>query len=272
MIENRSNINSWKKFSRIVRARGCSLLKRLDGFPDSILVTGCQRSGTTILSRIITQSDGMVNYWFGKDDELDAALILSGEVEHVPHGRYCFQTTYLNECYREYLKYQNGHRIIWVLRNPYSVVYSMLYNWRKFALDELFLSCGLSLVNKREKQRYNLVGKYGITRLYRACYAYAGKTRQALELNRELPAGAILFIEYDELVKNKETVLPMIYKFIGLIYKEEYAGRLHLKSLDRAKKLSDSAGESIRRICEPVYQDGLALLKTSYALPQRAQR
>jgi ligand-binding sensor domain-containing protein len=44
------------------------------------------------------------NYWFGRDDELDAALILSGHVDHQQNGRYCFQTTYINECFREYFE------------------------------------------------------------------------------------------------------------------------------------------------------------------------
>jgi Holliday junction resolvasome RuvABC ATP-dependent DNA helicase subunit len=40
----------------------------------------------------------MVDFSSGEDDELDAALILAGFVEHTPRGRYCFQTTYLNIC------------------------------------------------------------------------------------------------------------------------------------------------------------------------------
>jgi len=66
-------IKSWNDFTRRVRPKGCVLLGRLDEFPRPILVTGCQRSGTTMLSRIITQSEGMTDYWFGKDDESDAA-------------------------------------------------------------------------------------------------------------------------------------------------------------------------------------------------------
>jgi hypothetical protein len=58
-------ITTWHQFEQTVRARGCNLLRRLGNFPRSILVAGCQRSGTTMLSRIITQSEGMTNYWFG---------------------------------------------------------------------------------------------------------------------------------------------------------------------------------------------------------------
>jgi hypothetical protein len=51
----------------------------------------------------------MTQYYFGSDNELDAALILSGRVAHEPQGRYCFQTTYLNECYSEYFEHRDGH-------------------------------------------------------------------------------------------------------------------------------------------------------------------
>ena len=84
MQPEKCRIKTWRRFAREVRPKGCRLLSRLERFPKSVLVTGCQRSGTTMLSRIITQSEGMTNYWFGKDDELDAALILSGEVEYDP--------------------------------------------------------------------------------------------------------------------------------------------------------------------------------------------
>ena len=46
-------IKRWPQFEKKVRLRGVELLKRLDDFPDSILVTGCQRSGTTMLTKII---------------------------------------------------------------------------------------------------------------------------------------------------------------------------------------------------------------------------
>ncbi len=122
------------------------LLHRIDEFPDSVLVTGCQRSGTTALARAINASPAMVDYRFGRDDELDAAQILAGRVDHVPRGRYCFQTTYLNQCYGEYLEHRSPQRIVWVLRNPYSVVYSMVYNWGRFAFNELFAACGSPLL------------------------------------------------------------------------------------------------------------------------------
>lgn len=261
MKKSASSINSWKDFKKSVRSKGCSLLKKLDSFPNSILVTGCQRSGTTILSRILSQSDGMVDFSSGEDDELDAALILAGYVEHTPRGRYCFQTTYLNECYREYFLHRNGAKIIWVLRNPYSVVYSMLHNWRSFALNELFLNCGLEFLTEKERKRMKIFGKYGVTKLRKACCAYVGKTRQVFALKARLSADAIMFVEYDNLIKNRETILPAIYDFIGLTYHPKYAERLHYRSLKKAIALSGRGRSEIDRFCDPVFRKAMTLVQ-----------
>ena len=155
----RSPVKSWAQFDRKVRYSGHKLLAQLDMYHNSILVAGCQRSGTTALSRLITGSEGMVNFQLGKDDELDAALILSGWIPYQPIGRYCFQTTYLNDSYTEYFEHYD-YKLIWVLRNPYSVVYSMLHNWKNGALNRLFHHCGSKLIEGREKWRgINWVGR-----------------------------------------------------------------------------------------------------------------
>jgi len=247
-------IQNWKEFNKYVRKSGSKLLIRLDEFPNSILVTGCQRSGTTLLSRVITESEGMFNYWFGKDDELDAALILAGIVDHTSRGRYCFQTTYLNECYKEYFHYLSGHKIIWMLRNPYSVVYSMLHNWRRFALNDLFMGCGVQLLDEKELIRYRRLGYIGVSSLKRACYSYVGKTIQAFELKKNSSKGNILIIDYDELVTNKHEVLPEVYKFIELNYRQKYAQRIHSKSVLKADKLTKKERKTVDSICLPIYK------------------
>ena len=156
-LNNKRTIDSWGRFEKIVRASDVKLLTKLDNFQDSILVAGCQRSGTTALSRLITASDGMVDFTFGKDDELDAALILSGYVNYTNKGRHCFQTTYLNDSYPEYFAHQ-GYKLIWVVRNPSSVIYSMLYNWRRAALNRLFRHCGAELLDEGERWWYERLG------------------------------------------------------------------------------------------------------------------
>lgn len=260
--EKNSTISTWKQFGRRIRSRGCSLLSHLGNFPNSILVTGCQRSGTTMISRIITQSQGMTNYWFGKDDELDAALILCGAVQIDNQGRFCFQTTYLNECYEEYFNYlKDGHKIIWVLRNPYSVVYSLLYNWKRFALNELFDGCGAELLGENERARYDRIGRWAVSRAKRACLAFNGKVLQVHKLHEVFGPNFVKVVDYEKLVVQPQIVLPEIYSFINLEFDPAYANAIHSKSLGKKKRLSKYINKMVFDICEPVFLDAKKLIQ-----------
>ena len=194
------NIYLWKKFAKEVRSRQPHLLSELSQFDSPILVAGCQRSGTTALSRAITSSDGMANFRFSVDDELDAALILSGSVKHFPNGRYCFQTTYLNECYTEYTRNKGKYQLIWMIRNPFSVVHSIMDNWSKFAFDELFESCGLAVADEATQHKFKKYGKSADPKIERACLAYNGKTSQLFDLTKNLDNQQLLVVDYDLMV------------------------------------------------------------------------
>ncbi len=245
-------IGSWRQFDRYVRPGGCTLLKRLDEFRDAVLVAGCQRSGTTILSRLLNQSDGMVNYRFGRDDELDAALILSGQVEHEAQGRYCFQTTYLNNCVEEYFSHTQ-YKLIWVLRNPNAVIYSMLHNWRRAALNRLFRSCGsISLIGE-EMRRYERFGALGVSRIRKACLSYNARVSQVFDVKDRLQPDQLLVVDYQDLVERKEAVLPVIYEFVGLEYRDSYLEKIKSTSLDKSSRQSKSEARAVNETCMPVY-------------------
>jgi len=256
---NSKAIKTWPRFAKSVRSKQDQLLSRLDDYPDSILIAGCQRSGTTMLARLITRSEGMVNYWFGPDDELDAALILSGQVEHEPRGRYCFQTTYLNERYPEYFGHKT-FRLVWVLRNPHSVVYSMLHHWRRFALNELFSSCATPLLDARYQRRFEMFGHWGVPRLWRACYAYNAKTSQIRQLRAHLDESRLQVVDYDELVKNKARILPHIYEFLGLPYKNENEQAIKLSSLTKFRRAGGRERDAVEHLCMPVYRQLLEFI------------
>jgi len=253
-------IKSWKKFGKIVRSRGCHLLDRIDEFPDSVLISGCQRSGGTMLANVITHSEGMVNFAWSKDDELDAAQILSGYKGHDIKGRHCFQTTFLNECYTEYFSHNTEFKLIWLLRNPHSVVYSLLHNWSRFALNELFSGCGFSLLPEQSMMRYQRYGYLGISRLERACYSYNAKILQASKIINILGQENIMVVDYNDLVTRKHELLPMIYSFINLPYQLSYADSISTRSLGKSDRLSKKEKKSTDELCMPVYNDALKLL------------
>ena len=146
---------SWRRFHRGVRRRGLPLLKNLSSYPRCVLVAGCQRSGTTMLTRLIARAPGFTRLCLTADDELDAALALAGFVDLPNDLRYCLQTTYLNERFIEYRQLRPDQRLIWVVRNPYSVVYSMLHNWGRFALNELY-DLAVAEIDRRNQHPYPL--------------------------------------------------------------------------------------------------------------------
>jgi hypothetical protein len=250
-IANRSG--EWRNFAQQVRARRDKLLCRLDGFPDAILVSGCQRSGSTMFARLITQSEGLTNYWFGTDDELDAALILAGIVEHRAEGRYCFQTTYLNERYPEYFEH-SAYKLIWMLRNPESVAYSMLYNWSDYALNELFRAVGVEHLGGEDKDLYLKRGLKAISPIRRASYAYVGKVSQLFELVPKLGKERIMVVEYDDVVGKPQEHLVRIYDYLHVPWKGEYLNRVNRDSIGKKQQLSADERRTVREVCATTYE------------------
>jgi len=259
-VQKQREIRTWQKFAKVVRSNGCHLLKCLGDYAEPVLVTGCQRSGTTLLTRILRHSNGFVDFQVGRDDELDAALILSGREQCVENGRYCFQTTYVNECYHEYFEHRNNVKMIWVLRNPYSVVWSMVYNWERFALNELYHACGEKY---HTAPRRNILGKRllpGVDRLTKACLAYKGKTAQLFELSRQFPSGNLLVIEYDDLILNSQKLLPKIYDFINEPYLDSYSKGIHAKSVNKFTSFPPRKRAIIEEHCATAYSEALRLV------------
>jgi hypothetical protein len=252
-------IHSWAQFDRHVRAGGGKLLARLDNYADAVLVAGCQRSGTTALARLITASSGMSAHQFGHDDELDAALILAGWVEHAPRGRYCFQTTYLNDSVGEYTEH-TGYRLVWVLRKPESVIASMLHNWKRGALHRLFRHCGQALLEPPQQRRYQRFGRFAVSPLRMACCSYAAKVSQVMSLHQWLPAERLLIVDYDELVLDKHLALQRLYEFISEPWQPGYADALHAGSLHKAERIRPAQHALIEELCLPVYRQARRLL------------
>ncbi|MBU0481316.1 MAG: sulfotransferase [Proteobacteria bacterium] len=260
-------ISTWQKFSREVRSKGCNLLAKLGDYPEPVLVTGCQRSGTTLLARILRQSEGFVDFQTGKDDELDAALILCGHKRFADAGRYCFQTTYVNECYHEYFAHKDHVKMIWILRNPYSVVWSMVNNWENFALNELYHACGEKHHPKPCKSLFKNILLPWEDKLTRACLAYKGKTAQVFDIAERFSPENLLVIEYDDLIRQSGALLRTVYEFINEPYLESLSGAIHTGSLSKFKSFSPEARAVIEEHCAEIYAEARKLMRSSCNQP-----
>lgn len=212
-----------------------------------------------MLSRVISGARGFQRFALTPDDELDAALILAGEVEVPTDRRYCFQTTYLNEKHREYGTLGPDHKLIWVLRNPYSVVYSMVYNWTRFALTELYEGCALQGSMSGRQRRSRWPWPLGPSSVEKACLAYSAKTSQIELIRQRLPLSQVLVVEYDTIVAAPSVWLPRIFAFVNEPYDSSYAAAVRADSVRKADRLSGAARRLIERHSEPAYFRCLSL-------------
>jgi len=256
----RKHIKNWRTFSKLVRKSSTKMLKIMDDLDNLIFVTGCQRSGTTALTNLLMRSDEVYNYISDMDSELFGALILSGKCSNNIEGkRGCFQTTYLNERYYEYFDHIGKFKLIFITRNPFSVCYSMMYNWkdklkiRNFALNELYLYCGSKEYSEGFKHFFDKYNTIRYPALKKAVFSYVSKTKQALTLKKRL-GDYCLVIDYDDMVSCRTTMLPLIFKFLNLRYEDNYyVNLLNSKSRKNADDLSEYEKNVINIICSPIY-------------------
>jgi hypothetical protein len=257
IVWNGPPIRSWAAFHDVVKRPGEPLLARLDDYGDCLLVAGCQRSGTTALARLFKRAEGIVDHTFGHDDELDGALLLAGHATRALDGRHCFQTTYLNDRYAEYFAH-GDFRLIWMLREPHSVVYSMLHNWKRGALTRLYDACGARMLEQAPEPPTLRTLWLGPSRLAKACASYVGKTAQTFAL-RDCLAGRLAIVDYDELVAHKRTLLPQICEFAGIRYSEKLADALHDRSVRNGARLRDKDADYVGRACISIYERARSL-------------
>ncbi len=263
------NITNWKQFIKIIRPGNRNLLKNIHLFcHPPLFITGCQRSGTTILEEIFLSSPEIEDYRgrYIVDSELEGALILSDNLDFkiLQKKKYCFQTTYINQNVEEYYKHIGKFKLIFILRNPYSVVYSMCYNWksrfhfRNFALNELFENLGKQKLTTFEHVIYKTFGSLAIPKIRKACLAYVGKVGQVFDLYEKL-GDNIIVVDYDDLVSNKDFYLQELFAFSGLVYNKSYGEKLSNRSIDKASKLSRSTLLQIEETCVFTYEKAKVL-------------
>lgn len=253
-------VRKWADFDRRIRRSDARLLAQLPRFPDAILVAGCQRSGTTAVTRILRDAVGMAGTTFTNDDELDAALILAGALRFESEQRCCFQTTYLNDRVREYFEHSD-YRLIWIIREPAAVVRSMLFNWRRGALNRLFRACGQHALDAKGARRFERFGTLGFGRAEMACLSYMVKTAQIHEIAAQLGPERLYILDYDDLIKRRELLLPDVFAFASVPYDDSYLARLRKRKKPGHRRLSRHARNLIRESCQPEYERAVRLAR-----------
>ncbi len=251
---------NWSQFDRRIRNDDARLLANLSRFPDAILVAGCQRSGTTVVTRILREAIEMPPLAFSTDDELDAALVLSGVIEFDTSARCCFQTTYINDHFLEYFEHKN-FQLIWIIRKPEAVVRSMLYHWRRGALNRLFRACGRHSLDEKGARRFSYFGTHAFRRAEMACLSYNVKTAQVHEIAARLVPERLCILDYDDLIHRSDILLPDIFSFASVPYDSRFLQRLRTRNRPGRERLNESTRIQIRETCEHEYAKAVALAK-----------
>ena len=254
-------IKTWLDYMTAIPPGTPADLKELGRYPGAILITGCQRSGTTILCDIIQSHENILS----KHSELEGALVLRGYRPPLPRGRHCFQTTYVSAAVEEYTPHAGKFKMVFVLRNPLSVVYSMANNWSRATCNYVFHECGMQGLGIVHRWLYNIAARTSLNRtreltVRRAIRIYNAKVNQIFRLAQIVPETDLIVVEYDQLVTKKDTLLPQIYDFLMLGYKKSYAELLHGRSTQKAAKFSPRRKRLINNACRHTYERALDFL------------
>jgi len=211
-----------------------------------------------LLGKVLAGAEGFGHFEFAQFPELSAALILSGTIEGELAARAVFQTTYLDDRWREYEGIQVDQRIIWVLRNPESVITSMLYNWPEFAVNATVRRCGWEELSLGQRRRMMWLGAWSVPRIERACAIYREKLAQLSQLQQSMPAERLLAIDYDQLVTDPERSIGRVAVFLGTAPGHFDVSSIRQSSQRKAERLSDSQRSIIEDRCGELYRGRLA--------------
>ena len=231
-------ITSWSDFYTVFADR--PFLAKLNDYPDALLIAGCDWSATTAITRLFKRITCFADSSWGHDDELDGALLLAGQREVHTGGRYCFQTTYVRERYREYFMHEH-FRLIWIIREPRAAVCSLLAN-RERALPQRTV---LGLTPK------SAAGQ-GTSRLEKACAAYVASIRQTLELKERL-GERVAIVDYDQLAADRNRLLPRLCRFASVGCDAHALRHLHGKSV-RKGTLAAFEAAIVDELALPAYR------------------
>ena len=124
------------------------------------------------------------------------------------------------------------------------------------------MACGMDHTPEHIIRRYNRFGLFSVSRLTRACMSYNAKISQIYSIIEKLGSDMVYVIDYDNLVKQKDILLPDLYDFIDLPFQNKYADAILSSSLNKADKLSARERQMIDELCMPVYEKLQALARS----------
>jgi hypothetical protein len=169
----------------------------------TILVTGCQRSGTRWLTKLLgaTLSDASA------PRELDGCsfLLLGHELPLDGISVLVLQTTFANIETASYAPLPERVPVVLLVRNPFSVCWSLVYNWQNLALEYAYRSQTLRAEDRvaLEPEPWRM-----------AIELYRQSMRAGMQILRDRPRRTGLLV-YDDLIRDVPAGLRALAGFLA---------------------------------------------------------
>ncbi len=170
-----------------------------------VLVTGCQRSGTTWFTKLL----GSCLHGAVVPKELEVCNYLINNLDFAlsdaAASTLVLQTTFVNTEVRSYAKLADEIPVIAIARNPFSVCWSMVSNWGNLALEHA----------RRSRTTYDANRVRSEEELWRmAIQLYRESAEATAAIVRERPDRTRLLI-YDELIRDIPAELARLAGFLN---------------------------------------------------------
>ena len=232
-----------------------------------IFLFGCQRSGTTILQKIISlnpnvkfHGEGDSPYFYDSDTEKHHRLIPTNEVNQLIQKEHLKLIT-LKPLYESHFankliaNYPNS-KGIWVFRDYNEVIDSHIRYYKQNAIDyikPLYSSETNSWLNESlTEEVIKLISILPLEELSDAdAYGLFWIARNSIFLEAKDNKN-ILLINHRHLVESPENQITIICDFIGLPAYNFYSKAIHKKN--STKRLTIQLKPEIQQACEKIYQ------------------
>jgi len=238
--------HSWEELYRRILSTDLAgrLFERVAGNSRSIvLVTGCQRSGTTWMRKLLAEAlpDAMAP----KEQEVCAYLVAGAELP-APEARVqILQTTFANVYVESFMRLPPAIPVILMARNPFSVCRSLVYNWDSLLIEHA--------------HRVGAIGRVALDRENDLWHAAVNIYVQSMRAGRELLARRserTRLVLFDEIVGDVPAALHCLSGFIGQPLEPANVSTVaNPEVMNKQRSLSDRFRSLIATQCVTPYDD-----------------
>jgi hypothetical protein len=231
--------NSWRVTSYI---KAINYLVSIDKEKNISFILGCQRSGTTMLRKVLDKSinakaygEGEKPYFYPKNSKQRLRLISNEDISRLLDKELCqniiLKPLYESQRASELANYFVNSRILWTYRNfNDSIISHVRYYTRQDAVEYVRQIVGgeriwinenidRELLNELTPIINNLDNPYDAYAVYWYC-----RNLQYLQLDGN---PRVMLVKYERLVSDPIVYLPRIFHFLGLNFSEWMANGIH---------------------------------------------